>query len=195
MTPLNIVLVEEITEHQMLQETLQNDGYQVVSVNIAEFDTDLIQKISPDIILLNISKPQEQTFQIILSINQNHRIPIVLFSKDQDTETINKVIKAGASAYIVDGIKARRIKSIIDIAIIRFKEQQALKDELAETKSKLEDRKLIDRAKAILIDSKSYSEDEAYHSLRKLAMKRNIAIAEMAKNVIAMADLFSKNST
>lgn len=86
-------------------------------------------------------------------------------------------------------MESKRVKSIIDIAIARFKEQQLLRDELKKTKSQLEERKLIDRAKGILIKSKGFTEDEAYHALRKLAMERNVAIGEMAKNVIAMADL------
>lgn len=122
-------------------------------------------------------------------INQHHSIPVVMFAEDQQTETINKVIKAGVSAYIVDGLEPKRLKAIVDIAIVRFNEQQALKDELKKTKTQLEDRKLVDRAKAVLIKSQGYSEDDAYHALRKLAMDRKVSIGEMAKNVIAMADL------
>jgi response regulator NasT len=99
------------------------------------------------------------------------------------------VIQAGVSAYIVDGFEPKRIKSIVDIAIARFQQQQALKDELQKTKNQLEDRKLVDRAKAILIKSQGYNEDQAYHALRKLAMDRKLSLGEMAKNVIAMADL------
>jgi response regulator NasT len=112
-----------------------------------------------------------------------------MFAEDQQTDTINKVIKAGVSAYIVDGLEPKRLKAIIEIAIARFHEQQALKDELKKTKTQLEDRKLVDRAKAVLIKSQGYSEDEAYHALRKLAMDRKVSIGEMAKNVIAMAEL------
>ena len=125
----------------------------------------------------------------ILDINRSHSVPVIMFAEDQDTETINRVIKAGISAYIVDGYEAKRIKAIIDIAMARFKEHQSLKNELEKTKIKLEERKLIDRAKGILIRSQGFTEDEAYHALRKLAMDRNMAIGEMAKNVISMADL------
>jgi len=114
---------------------------------------------------------------------------VIMFAEDQQTDTINKVIKAGVSAYIVEGLEPRRIKAIIDIAIARFNDHKALKDELQKTKNQLEERKLIDRAKAILIKSKDYSEDQAYHALRKLAMDRKISIGEMAKNVISVADL------
>jgi len=125
-------------------------------------------------------------------INQHYSVPVVMFAEDQQTETINQVIKAGVSAYIVDGLEPKRLKAIIDIAIARFKEQQGLKEELKKTKTQLEDRKLIDRAKAILIKSQGYSEEQAYHALRKLAMERAVSLGEMAKNVIAMAELLQK---
>ena len=194
MSLLNVVVVEETADDKIFQNILQDNSCQVFHLTVAKFAVDLLLTITPDIIIFNVAKPKEAIFQIIIDINQNYRIPVVLFSEDHNTETINKVIKAGASAYIVDGIETKRIKSIIDIAIIRFKEQLALKDELAETKSKLEDRKLIDRAKGILIKSQNFTEDQAYHAIRKLAMERNVSIAEMAKNVIAMTGLFSPNN-
>jgi response regulator NasT len=84
----------------------------------------------------------------------------------------------------------KRLNSIIKVAIARFKHQQALKTALEEARAKLEDRKVTDQAKAILIKTQNFSEDEAYHTLRKLAMDRKITLGEMAKNVIAMSDLF-----
>ncbi len=127
--------------------------------------------------------------QLITGINQVYECPIILFSDDPDTDSVNKVIKAGISAYIVSGLESKRIKSIIDIGMARFQLQQGLKKELIKTKAQLEDRKLTDRAKGILIKTRGFTEDEAYHTLRKLAMDRNISIGEMAKNVIAMAEL------
>jgi len=155
------------------------------SLNISQ----VVLSLLPDIIVLCLYTPTKEILGAILDINQSYSVPVIMFAEDQDTETINQVIKAGVSAYIVNGLESKRVKSIIDIAIARFKEQQLLRDELKKTKSQLEERKLIDRAKGILIKSQGFTEDEAYHALRKLAMERNVAIGEMAKNVIAMADL------
>jgi response regulator NasT len=112
-----------------------------------------------------------------------------MFATDGHIDTINQAIKAEVSAYVVDGFMPPRLASIIYVAIARYQQQQLLKTALDEARSQLEDRKLIDRAKAILIKTQNFSEDEAYHTLRKLAMDRNVTLGEMAKNVLAMAAL------
>lgn len=190
MAALKVLIIDEIQADKRLEETLQKHGYEVANLPLQALDiTSVVLSLLPDIIVLNLYSPTQTILNAILDINRSHSIPVIMFAEDQDTETINRVIKAGISAYIVDGYEAKRIKAIIDIAIARFKEHQSLKIELEKTKTKLEERKLIDRAKGILIKSQGFTEDEAYHALRKLAMDRNIAIGEMAKNVISMADL------
>ncbi|WP_026600805.1 ANTAR domain-containing response regulator [Methylomonas sp. 11b] len=193
MAALNVLVVDEFDSEPLLETSLRQHGCEVVTLKLKELDMmQIVQTLNPDVVVLNLYAPNEAVLRTIVDINQNCSLPVVIFAEDQQTETINKVIKAGVSAYIVDGLDPKRIKAIIDIAIARFKEQQALKDELKKTKTQLEDRKLVDRAKAILIKSQGYTEDQAYHALRKLAMDRNIAIGEMAKNVISMAELFNK---
>jgi response regulator NasT len=193
MAALNVLVVDEFDSEPLLETSLRQHGCEVVTLKLKELDMmQIVQTLNPDVVVLNLYAPNEAVLRTIVAINQNCSLPVVIFAEDQQTETINKVIKAGVSAYIVDGLDPKRIKSIIDIAIARFKEQQALKEELKKTKTQLEDRKLVDRAKAILIKSQGYTEDQAYHALRKLAMDRNIAIGEMAKNVISMAELFNK---
>ena len=113
-----------------------------------------------------------------------------MFTRDNHIGTINQAIKADVCALIVGDVEHKRLNSIINVAIARFKHQQALKTALEEACAKLEDRKVTDRAKAILIKTQNFTEDEAYHTLRKLAMDRKITLGEMAKNVIAMSDLF-----
>jgi response regulator NasT len=193
MAALNVLVVDEFDSEPLLETSLRQHGCEVVTLKLKELDMmQIVQTLNPDVVVLNLYAPNEAVLRTIVDINQNCSLPVVIFAEDQQTETINKVIKAGVSAYIVDGLDPKRIKSIIDIAIARFKEQQALKEELKKTKTQLADRKLVDRAKAILIKSQGYTEDQAYHALRKLAMDRNIAIGEMAKNVISMAELFNK---
>ncbi|OAI03741.1 ANTAR domain-containing response regulator [Methylomonas methanica] len=193
MAALNVLVVDEFDSEPLLETSLRQHGCEVVTLKLKELDMmQIVRTLNPDVVVLNLYAPNEAVLRTIVDINQNCSLPVVIFAEDQQTETINKVIKAGVSAYIVDGLDPKRIKSIIDIAIARFKEQQALKEELKKTKTQLEDRKLVDRAKAILIKSQGYTEDQAYHALRKLAMDRNIAIGEMAKNVISMAELFNK---
>lgn len=191
MAALKVLIIDEIQADKQLEETLRKHGYEVARLPLQSLDiTDIVLSLLPDIIVLNLYSPTQTILNAILDINRSHSVPIIMFAEDQDTETINRVIKAGISAYIVDGYEAKRIKAIIEIAMARFKEHQSLKNELEKTKIKLEERKLIDRAKGVLIKSQGFTEDEAYHALRKLAMDRNMSIGEMAKNVISMADLF-----
>ncbi len=189
MNALNILLIEDETADQLLEKKLVAQGYSVT--NTAKSKTNiqsLVANNDTDIVIFNIDSPKKY-FQDIHYLNQNQTLPIIIFAADDTTDTINQIVKAGVSAYVVNGLETSRINSIITIAVARFKEQQRLKTELEKTKSKLEERKLIDRAKGILIKARGFTEDDAYHTLRKLAMDRNIAIGEMAKNIIAMAEL------
>ena len=192
MHTLKVLLIEDDPVNQPLAPDLEKNKFSVVSAkpSISALGT-FATKEQIDLVVFNIETPERTILDEIRTLNQHFPIPVIIFATDSNTETINQVVKAGASAYIVDGLETRRIKSIMDVAIARFREQQSLKNELEKTKSKLEERKLIDRAKAILIKTRGFSEDEAYQTLRKLAMNRNITVGEMAKNIIAMEDLFN----
>jgi response regulator NasT len=190
MATLKVLVIDGFDEDRLLEKQLRTHGFEVATLQPQCLDlVTVVKSLQPDVMVLNLYTPDQAILEMILDINQNQSMPVVMFAEDQQTETINKVIQAGVSAYIVDGFEPKRIKSIVDIAIARFQQQQALKDELQKTKNQLEDRKLVDRAKAILIKSQGYNEDQAYHALRKLAMDRKLSLGEMAKNVIAMADL------
>ncbi len=192
MTRINVLVIEYLDSDKTLETIVRKQNIQVVAISPENLDTQFIAStLKPDVMLINCRKVTDLMLQFVAEINELYARPIILFSDDPDTQSVNKVIKSGISAYIVSGLESNRIKSIIDIAIARFTEQQSLKNELEKTKSKLEERKLVDRAKGILIKTRNFSEDEAYHTLRKLAMDRNIAIGEMAKNVIAMSELLT----
>lgn len=194
MSKLNVLVANELEDDDVLQQTLQRCGYDVAVLNLQGLElTEVVKSLQPDVLVLNLYRPDKALLQQVVAFNRHYAVPVVMFAEDQSTETINEVIKAGVSAYIVDGFEAKRIKAIVDIAIARFKEQQALKLELEKTKNRLEERKDIDKAKALLIKTQGYSEEQAYHALRKLAMERSLTIGEMAKNVLAMADLLSQN--
>ncbi len=185
-----VLVVDEFDADRILEQSLTEHGSQVATLKLQALELlAVVQNLQPDVVVLNLYSPTDSVLNIMLELNQYYPVPVIMFAEDQQTETINKVIKAGVSAYIVEGLESRRIKAIIEVAIARFNEQKNLKDELQKTKTQLEERKLLDRAKAILIKSKGYSEDQAYHALRKLAMDRKVSIGEMAKNVISMAEL------
>ena len=191
MATLKVLVIDEFDTDQLIESSLRQYGYEIATLKLHALHlVEVVKTLKPDVVILNLYTPDENVLTMMRDINAQHSVPVVMFAEDQQTETINQVIKAGVSAYIVDGLEPKRLKAIIDIAIARFKDQQALKDELKKTKTQLEDRKLVDRAKAILIKSQGYTEDQAYHALRKLAMERTVTLGEMAKNVIAMVELF-----
>jgi response regulator NasT len=186
----NILVIEQFDTDNLLETSLNQLGYAAVTLFLSNIQSlEIINQLQPDAVVLNLYSPNAAILAMLKQINQEYPLPVIMFAEDQQTETINKVIRSGVSAYIVDGLEPRRLKSIIEIAIARFHEQQALKDELQKTRNQLEDRKFIDQAKALLIKSKGYNEDQAYHALRKLAMDRKLSLGEMARNVVAMADL------
>lgn len=189
MNMLKILLIEDETAGRLLEKILANKGYWVTNTATSGANLQaLVANNKTDLVIFNSDSPKKHV-QDIHYLNQNQALPIIIFAADDTADTINQIVKAGVSAYVVNGLETSRIDSIITIAMARFTEQQRLKTELEQTKSRLEERKLIDRAKGILIKTRGYTEDEAYHTVRKLAMARNIAIGEMAKNVIAMAEL------
>jgi two-component system, response regulator / RNA-binding antiterminator len=189
MNDLHILLIEDEAADPLLEKILVTKGYLVTITETPGTNLQaLVANNKSDLVIFNCDSPKKY-IQDIHYLNQNQALPIIIFATDDTSDTINQIVKAGVSAYVVNGLETGRINSIITIAMARFTEQQRLKNELDQTKSRLEERKLLDRAKGILIKTRGYTEDEAYHTLRKLAMDRNIAIGEMAKNVIAMAEL------
>lgn len=190
MNILNVLLIESDPDNTLLENTLKDTGYKFLKTQHGPTFLELIKEITPDVVIFNLDTPSKKLLADLQALSHQSPLPLIMFASDGNIDTITQTIKAEVSAFIVDGLEPKRIKSIIDVAIARFKHQQSLKNALEEVRVKLEDRKQIDRAKAILIKTQNFSEDEAYHTLRRLAMDRNITLGEMSKNVIAMSELF-----
>ena len=190
MNVLNVLLIESDLDNTLLEDCIKDCGFKYLKAQYHSTFLALIKEITPNILIFNLDTPSKKLLADLQILNQQSPLPVIIFANDGNIDTINQAINAGVSAYIVDGLEHKRINSIINVALTRFKHQQSLKNALEEARAKLEDRKLIDRAKAILIKTQNFTEDEAYHTLRKLAMDRHINLGEMAKNVIAMSELF-----
>jgi response regulator NasT len=190
MNMLNVLLIESSPNNTLLENSLKDYDFKLLKTQYSATSFALVKEIAPDLIIFNLDTPSKKLLTDLQTLSQQSPLPVIMFASDGTIDTINQAIKAEVSAFIVDGFEHKRLNSIIDVAIARFRHQQSLKNALEEMRAKLEDRKQIDRAKAILIKTQNFSEDEAYHTLRKLAMDRNITLAEMAKNVIAMSELF-----
>jgi two-component system, response regulator / RNA-binding antiterminator len=122
-------------------------------------------------------------------LNRDNPHPVVMFAAEGDTDAIERAVRAGVSAYVVDGLNPARVKTILDVAVARFREYQALRRELQETRTQLADRKQIDRAKGLLMKHRDMDEEQAYRAMRKMAMDRGQRLAEVANNIIAVLEM------
>lgn len=188
---LRVMVVDEEAERAaLLDGALREAGYSLVArVGPNEDLLARVREIRPDIIIIDMEAPSRDTLEHMRSISRDCPRPIVMFTQDDASATIQDAVRAGVSAYVVDGLKPERVRPILDVAIARFREYQELREELEDTRTKLADRKTIERAKGVLMKKRGCSEEEAYQLLRKLAMDRNQRIGEVAANVVAMADL------
>ena len=188
---LRVMVVDEDNERrEVLRQGLEKAGRRVVAevqstVNLSR----LVAEVLPDVIIIDTHSPDRDTIEHLCVISQDTPRPIVMFSADGNTEKIREAVRAGVSAYVVDGLAAQRVQPILDVAIARFEALQSLRNELEDTQSQLADRKRIDRAKGILMKQKNLSEEDAYKWLRKMAMNENLKLAEVADQVIRAAKL------
>ena len=181
---------ERANTADILVQSLKANSYDVIARAKRNDDfLGLCTKLDPDIIVIDIEKPDQFLMDQLSLVNQSNPKPIVMFSDKGEDEMIQIAVKAGISAFVVDGLSSGRIKAVISVAIARFKEQLALRNELKTVKQNLDSRKFTDRAKGILMKQKSCSENDAYAILRKLAMDRNASIFDVAKNIIEVTEM------
>jgi len=146
-----------------------------------------IAVIDPDVILIDLENPSRDTLEQMFQVSRLARRPIAMFVDKSDSATVQAAIDAGVSAYVVDGLRKERVRSILDVTISRFHAFDRLQSELQEAKSALEDRKIIEQAKAIIMKQRGCTEETAYVLLRRTAMNQNRKIAELARSLIAAA--------
>ena len=189
---LKIVIVDENPiRAAILEEGLREAGHvQVVRLDETQHLLARVYAIDPDVILIDLENPSRDVLEQMFQVSRAVRRPVAMFVDQSDAASIEAAVDAGVSAYIVDGLRKERVQNILDLCISRFNAFARLQDELDRTKSALEERKVIDRAKGILMSAKNLSEDAAYALLRKTAMNENKKIAEVAQSVITAAELF-----
>src|SRR5205807_5839637 len=190
-SPKIVIVDESPIRAAILEEGLREAGFTGV-VHISEMQSLLarIYALDPDVILIDLENPSRDVLEQMFQVSRIVKRPVAMFVDQADSASIQASVDAGVSAYIVDGLKKERIKSILDLCISRFNAFSRLQSELEQTKSALEERKVIDRAKGILMKAKNLSEEAAYALLRKTAMSENRKIAEVAQSVITAAQLF-----
>ncbi|TDX62121.1 response regulator receiver and ANTAR domain protein [Methylosinus sp. sav-2] len=189
---MKIVIVDESpVRAAILEDGLREAGFTNVE-RIGEMRSLLarIYAIDPDVILIDLENPSRDILEQMFQVSRAVRRPVAMFVDQSDAASIQASVDAGVSAYIVDGLKKERIKSILDLCVSRFNAFSRLQDELARAKSEIEERKTIDRAKGLLMKAKKLSEEDAYRLMRSTAMREKKKIFEIAQAIITASELF-----
>lgn len=190
---LGVLLVSETPDKTETLESMLNESGYLLNAHISVRD-DVLEAVNtyrPDVVVVKTESTSNYFMNQLYNLNQENPRPIVIFTDKSENGLVESAIKAGVSAYVVDGLSADRVKPVLEIAVARFKQEQALREELKKTKSQLDERKTIERAKGIIMQSRSVSEDEAYKALRTLAMNKNQRLIEVAADVISVSELLT----
>ncbi|MBR0693384.1 ANTAR domain-containing response regulator [Bradyrhizobium lablabi] len=189
-SPKIVIVDESPIRAAILEEGLREAGYTGV-VHISEMQSLLarIYALDPDIIVIDLENPSRDVLEQMFQVSRAVRRPIAMFVDQSDAASIQASVEAGVSAYIVDGLKKERIKPILDLCVSRFNAFAKLQDELDRTKHALEERKVIDRAKGILMKVKGLTEEEAYVLMRSTAMREKKKIGEIAQSILTASEL------
>lgn len=192
--PLRVMLVDDSPDRRaMLDLTLQEVGCALVACISSNRDLlAAVEACNPDVILIDVEAPARDILESLESVQANVPRPMVMFSQDDDFETIKRATLAGVSAYVVDGLQTKRVRPIIDAAIARFQQFNLLESELKQAQVQLAERKIVDKAKGIIMRQRGVSEEVAYRSMRKLAMDTNKRVVEVAKSLVEAASLLAR---
>lgn len=188
---LKVMLIDDnLPRRAALAQNLRELGYWVdehAALDLAL--TSRLPQLAPDLIMLDTDSPDRDTLEHVALMSRSTPLPVVMLTPDGNDRKIKEAIRAGVTSYVVGGITPDRIQPVLQVAIARFEEHQALREELASTKTQLADRKLIERAKGIVMQQKGIGEEAAYSLLRKLAMDQKLKLAEVARQVVNVAEM------
>jgi response regulator NasT len=188
---LRVLIVDEsATRTGILRDGLARAGHEVAASLSSPLELlDAVERARPDVIIVDTDSPTRDVLEHLVVVSRDQPRPIVMFARDADAATIREVTRAGVSAYVVDGLDPARVKSIVDVACARFEEFQRLREALAAAEDRLAERKLVERAKGLLMQARGLTEDEAYRALRRMAMDRGRRLADVAQALVDAAEL------
>ncbi len=196
--------ISQAERSRSLRIGLLESGFNLVASLPADvYLTERLAQLQPDMIIVDAESEARDALEHVVMATRDERRPIVMFTNDEDTSHLKDAFAAGVTAYIVAGLSSERIRPILDVAMARFQHEQGLRQELAETRTELEqqsaelrarmaelhDRKIIDRAKGLLMQRQNLTEQAAYDKLRKTAMDKNLRLADVAQRMLDVADL------
>ncbi|THF46967.1 ANTAR domain-containing response regulator [Allorhizobium terrae] len=185
-----LVIDENVIRASIIEEGLREAGHlRVIVIHEVQGIARSIEQLEPDVIIIDLENPNRDMLEHLFQLTRSVSRPIAMFVDRADTESIAAAVDAGVSAYIVDGLKKERVKPILDMAVIRFRAFDRLQRELTDAKTALTERKIIERAKGILMKMRGLSEEEAFALLRQTAMNEKKKMADIAQSVVTAASL------
>lgn len=174
----------------LLRIGLLEAGYNLVATLPADpFLNERLAQLQADLVIVDAESDARDALEHVVMATRDERRPIVMFTSDEDTSHVSEAVAAGVTAYIVDGLAPERIRPILTVAMARFRHQEALLAELDSARGELQERKRIERAKGLLMERQGLSEAEAYAKLRKAAMNKGVKLADIAQQMVDMAEL------
>ena len=186
---LSVMLVDDdFLRTAPLKQSLTDAGYAVIAhlSSTANLD-DAVRELKPDIVIIDTDSPSRDTLENLCVMNETVPKPIVMFTHDGDIEKMRAATKAGVSAYVVGSLPSESLTPVINAAVVRFEAVKSLREELGEAKLKLVERKVLEKAKGLLMKEHGFDEDHAYAMLRSMAMRQNKRIVVLAQEVIEAA--------
>jgi response regulator NasT len=189
---LRILIVDQnVMRASVLEDGLREAGYSRVTV-VRDMQNLMrrIVDIGPDVIFIDLENPNRDVLEQMFQVSRCVQRPIAMFVDRSDTDMIEAAVDAGVGAYVVDGLRKERVKAVLDMAVSRFNAFSKLREELDRAKAALDERKVVERAKGILMKERGVTEDAAYALLRKAAMNENRRITEVAQSVVTASKLF-----
>ena len=188
---MDLFLVSDSHENsQPLLRAASRAGYRVLKlIGPEDGACRYVESLRPDAIIFTSDQMGDAVLDVISSITRTRPTPMLVFTRDSRQDTIDSAVKSGVTTYVIDCDAPERLVSLLNVTRARFKEQKALRKELAETKNALYERKRVEKAKGIIMKTKSLSEDQAYNAMRKLAMNHNKRMGEIAEQIISASEV------
>lgn len=193
--PLRVLVVDDDAERaKLVEEGLAENAVVTMATQIHGRPLlDLIARLQPDVIIMDCESPDRDTIESLRQVAQSNPKPIVMFVEEEGSAFMQDAIEAGVSAYVIDGLKPNRVRPLIDTAMTRFRVMDGLRSELRKTKDDLAARKVIERAKGLLMERQQMTEDQAFSAMRDMSQQQSKPIKEVAQSVIAIFDLIGPN--
>jgi len=185
-----ILVADSLNSSQPLLRVASRAGHRIVKlIGPNDEASRHVTSLCPDAMIIVSDEIDRAILREMKAVSINRPTPMLVFTRDADPESIDQAVRAGATAYVVDCDDPERLDTLMDVAKARFVEQQRLQKELLNTKNALHERKSVEKAKGIIMKSKSLSEDQAYTAMRKLAMNNNKRIGEIAEQIISASEV------